>query len=219
MWKFWKFANVFKKSWLRSVKTIVIALAVVALIIIAVGYMFPGKQSVQITGASIGQMIRETCIKLATHKITTMVYCTMEDIPSGKLQALRDFLIGSSEGVFITKVQYVFGLDLDNDFSENNVIVGPDDITITLPEPKLLFDPIIDMDYKIVTKTKILRAMIDGMFNVNVKDQMRLVFKQNAEQFVVENGLKPTKREIIDKIEPFFNKTLGDIIGKRIIFN
>jgi len=186
------------------------------IIVIILGYVIAKRRTFRVTRASIAQQVREIPIQLVTNKTTTMVYCTFDDIPEGKFPSFWDFF-GKTEGVFITKVTYLYGLDLKKDFSEENIVVGPNDITITLPEPKLLMNA-PDLDYKNLTKTKVLRALVNAIANVDVEKEMRLLFQQNMERFAEENGLKPTKEEIIRNIMPYFGKILGGKTGKHIIF-
>jgi len=172
----------------------------------------------QVTSYTVTQLVHETPIQLVTNSITTMIHCTMADLPEfGSEPSWKDSLLGSTEAIFITRVKYKYGMDLTSDFTEENVFVGPYYIEITLPEPKLL-ENIPDMNYTYFSKTPVLRAIMDRFTNVNVEARMREVFQQNMERFAEENGLKPTKKQIIDNIEPFFNKVFEDKTGKRIIF-
>ena len=188
----------------------------VILVIVVLVYFNFGGHSFQVTSASISQTIREIPIQLITNVNTTMIHCTVEDLPEARYNWVLT-LFGSSEGILVTKVRYGYGLDLKEDFDESNIQIGQDDITITLPEPKLLFNQ-PDLNYTIITKKTALRAIADMVSGTNTEREMRIVFQQNMERFAEENGLKPTKKEIIENIEPYFNKILGEQTGRRIIF-
>ena len=198
-------------------RDIIFNVSFVAMItVIIYGYLFMRRRTFRITRTSIAQQVREIPIQLVTNKTTTMVYCTFDDIPEGKFPSFWDFF-GKTESVLITKVTYLYGLDFKKDFGEDNIIVGPDNIIITLPEPKSIINA-PDLDYKIITKTKVLRALVNSIANVDVEREMRILFQQSMERFAEENGLKPTKEEIIKNIVTYFNKIIGDKTGKHIIF-
>ena len=205
----------------KTLFTFLFKLPIILLIvvIIAVGYMFFGGRSSlrpQVTSYTVTQVVRETPIQLVTNRIITMVHCTMADLPEYEA-SWKDSLLGSTEAIFITRVEYGYGLDLKEDFSEENVIIGPYYIEIKLPEPKLLYNR-PDMNYTFFRRTPLLRALADKFSNVNVEARFREVFQQNMERFAEENGFKPTKQEIIDIIGPYFNRIFADRTDKRIIF-
>jgi hypothetical protein len=114
-------------------------------------------------------------------------------------------------------VKFIYGLDLLNEFKESDVSIESDSIVISLPNPKILYHD-IDLDYTLYTKTPMLRAIVDKFAGTNVEGEIRKVFQKKADEFARENGLEPTKEEIIKNIEPFFNKIFAAQTNKKIIF-
>jgi hypothetical protein len=196
------------KIWL----IISIILFVVFLVIV-----FYRRASYQITNTIVKKILEETPIQLVTNTMVTNVICTVDDVPTFVSAKIRNTVFGKSTGIFITKVRYVFGLDLLNEFTEGDVIVDETSITITLPEPKTLYKE-IDLNYDVITKTPIWRSLVDAIAGVDVEKEMRKVFEAKATDFAVENGLIPSKSEIIKRLEPFFNKRIDVQTNKKIIF-
>jgi hypothetical protein len=192
--------------------------AVFVCILLAAVYLFlHGGYRPEITASSVSLLVRETPVQLVTNTITTMVACTIDDIPEYAADKIRNVILGKSEGVFITKVKYIYGLDLLNDMSEDDVTVEDEAIIITLPAPKLLYRD-IDLNYSLYTKTSLWRVISDKFAGVDVEKEMRRVFQAKAVEFIKDNGLEPKKEEIIRNIEPFFNKIFAGRTNKKIIF-
>jgi hypothetical protein len=175
----------------------------------------------QITNASITSIIRETPLKLLTNTTVTMVVCTFEDLPESARESFsprfRDFLFGKTEAFFIAKVYYDFGIDL-LEISENNVSIGDEFITITLPEPKLLRNSVDLESIRGYTKTTLLRSIWDSAVGREMMDELKRAFQQKAVEFAKETGLEPTKAGIINNIESFTKKILNTQTDKKVIF-
>jgi hypothetical protein len=193
-------------------------LIIVALFLFVFLGILAGKHSFEITQASITKTIRETPIQLVTNTITTMVFCTIEDIPQNSAGKWGNVLLGKDEGIFIAKVKYIYGIDLLNSMTEDDVFIDDQSITITLPEPKMLHEPIIDLDYEVQTKSPVLRSFVNKLTGTNPEKEMRTVFKQKAEEFAKANGLEPSKKDIINTLTPFFSKLFAEKTKKSIIF-
>ena len=211
IWNFMKPIGNFIWNFAKSHVMITIIILVVATALITYG--FSKDRKFEFTGSSIEVLIRETPIQLVTNRTTTMVYCTMADLPKSWLSGFT----GTAEGILITKVRYSYGLDLKEDFSEKNIHIGDHYIEITLPEPKLL-ECAPDIDYTTITKTPLLLHIMNRFSSRDVEAEMRKVFQENMKRFAEENGLNPTKDAIIKIIEPYFNRILGNLTDKRIIF-
>ncbi|MDR1481858.1 MAG: DUF4230 domain-containing protein [Synergistaceae bacterium] len=179
--------------------------------------IFGGKHSFEITQASITQTIRETPIQLVANTITTMVFCTIDDIPQNSARKISNVILGKDEGIFIAKVKYVYGIDLLDSMTEDNVSIDDQSITIILPEPKMLYKE-IDLDYEVQTKSTVWRSLVNKFTGMNVEKEMRIVFQEKAEEFAKANGLEPSKRDIINTLTPFFNKLFAEKTSKSIIF-
>jgi hypothetical protein len=147
----------------------------------------------------------------------TNVICTVEDVPAFATAKIKNMILGESTGIFMTKVKYVFGLDLQKELTEDDVVVDETSITITLPEPKILYSE-IDINYKVITKTPVWRSLVDSITGVDFEKEVRKIFGEKANDFAVENEMIPSKLEIINRIEPFFNKIIGAQTNKKIIF-
>jgi hypothetical protein len=190
-------------------------------LVVIVKFSFSEKSSYQITNASITSVIRETPLKLLTNTTVTMVVCTFEDLPESTRESLsprfRDFFLGKTEAFFIAKVYYDFGIDL-LEINEDNVIIGDDFITITLPEPKLLRNSVDLESIKGYTKTTLLRSMWDTAMGREMIDELKRAFQQKAADFAKETGLEPTKASIIQNIESFINRIIGTQTDKKVIF-
>jgi uncharacterized membrane protein len=210
-----------ESTWIRKdvfvmLKNITIGLGIILLLIVVLIFI-ANKHSYQVTKASVATLVKENLVELVTNSTTTMVVCTIDDIPEGIVSKLSNYLVGESSGIFITKVKFSYGIDLKNDMSEEDIVIDDQYITITLPSPKRLHTE-IDFDYKIVTKKTIFRALIDKITGVDIEKAMRIAFLQKVDEFAKENGLEPSKEEIINKIQPFFNKFIASQMGKQIIF-
>jgi hypothetical protein len=202
---------------LKMLKNIAIGFVIVLLLIVIVSIFTANKHSYQVTEASVAALVKENLVQLLTNSTTTMVVCTIEDIPEGIVAKFGKVLLGESLGIFITKVKFGYGIDLKNDMSDEDIVIDDQSITITLPSPKILYiDP--DMNYEIVTKQTILRALVAKIKGMDIEKEMRKAFQQKAEEFAKENGLIPSKEEIINKIQPFFNNFIANQMGKQIIF-
>jgi hypothetical protein len=146
-----------------------------------------------------------------------MVFCTIDDIPQNSTGKISNFILGKDEGIFIAKVKYVYGIDLLNDMTEDNVSVDDQSITVILPEPKMLHKE-IDLDYEVHTKSTVWRSLVNKLTGTNIEKEMRLVFQEKAEEFAKANGLEPSKQDIINTLTPFFSKLFADKTNKSIIF-
>jgi ferredoxin-fold anticodon binding domain-containing protein len=195
----------------------IIVIIVTALLISVCFLFFRNRHSYQVTSASVTTLVREIPMKLVTNTVTTMVYCTIEDIPEGATSKIRDTILGKSEGIFIAKVKYLYGIDL-KEMGEDDVTIDQQYITVRLPDPKMIDDPIIDWNYTFQTKRPVTRAIWDVFAGVNIEKEMRSAFQTKARVFAKDNGLEPTKEEIIKILEPFFNKLIATQSDKRFVF-
>jgi hypothetical protein len=180
-------------------------------------FYFYRNASYQITNTTVKKILEETPVQLVTNTMLTNVICTVDDVPAFVSAKIRNMVFGKSTGIFVTKVKYVFGIDLLNELTEDDVVIDETSITITLPEPKTLYRE-IDLNYDVITKTPIWRSLLDAIAGVDVEKEMRKAFEAKATDFADENGLKPSKSEIIKRLEPFFNKIIGAQTDKKIIF-
>jgi hypothetical protein len=180
-----------------------------------------GKNTYQVSNASITSIIRETPLKLLTNTTITMVICTFEDLPESIKESssprVRDFFLGKTEALFIAKVYYDYGIDL-LDVNENNITVDDHYITITLPEPKLLRTSVDLESIQCYTKTTILRSLWDTATGREIIDELKKAFQQKAEDFAKETGLEPTKRNIIKNIESFASRIITIQTDRKVIF-
>ena len=167
-----------------------------------------------ITQSSIVTILKETSLKLLTNTTVTMVHSKFEDLPSSLGNIV---LLGSTEGFMIAKVNYSFGINLAK-ISEDSVRITDQSITITLPEPELLVCQVDTESIEIYSKTPLTRRITDILQGRNITLEMIKAFEQRAQEFAKENGLEPTKDEIIKNIEPFFNKLIAAQANKRVIF-
>ncbi|MDR1581121.1 MAG: DUF4230 domain-containing protein [Synergistaceae bacterium] len=205
---------------MSTIKKIFIIVPITLAVTLGVGaciIYFGGKPSYQITKASVTTLVKEMPVQLVTNSVTTMVYCTIEDIPEYAGSRIKRALLGGSEGVFITTVKFGYGIDLKKDMNEDNVLIDEQSIIIALPEPKILYRE-INLDYEVYTKQTILRAVADKVTNTDIEKELRIVFQRKADEFAEKNGLVPTKDEIIESIQPVFNKLIAYQTDKQIIF-
>jgi hypothetical protein len=189
--------------------------------LIASQFSFSEPRTYQITNASITSIIRETPLKLLTNTTVTMVICTFEDLPEFAKEStspkFRDFFLGKTEAFFVAKVYYDYGIDL-LEINENNVVIGDDLITISLPEPKLLRNSVDLESIKGYTKTTLLRSLWDTAMGREMMEELKKAFQQKAIEFAKETGLEPTKSGIIKNIESFVNRIVATQTDKKVIF-
>ena len=129
----------FRKSFLRIEKNLIWwIISIILLLVVFLVIIFYPKVSYQITNTTVKKLLEEMPVQLVTNTMLTNVICTVDDVPTFVSAKIRNAVFGKSTGIFITKVKYVFGLDLLNGFTESDVVIDETSITITLPEPKIL---------------------------------------------------------------------------------
>jgi hypothetical protein len=192
----------------------IVAVSLLVIGVILIVNYFSGGYNFQVTKASVTGIVKEFPIQLVTNNVTTMITCDVEDVPNYAAKTV----FGTTEGVIITKVKFSYGMDLKNEFKENDVSIQDDAIVITLPDPKILYREIDFKNWKVYTKTSVLRAIVDKFSGTNVDVEFIKIIQEKADEFAQENGLAPTKETIIKSIEPFFNKIFAEQTKKKIIF-
>jgi hypothetical protein len=191
---------------------------VIAVLIFAIWYFFfiKHRRSLQVTQSSVSILLRKTVLELVTNKLTTMVVCSFEDIAEGGTSSWWDTIVGKNEAFMIAKVKFSYGIDL-LEMSDKDVVIDDQSIIIQLPEPKIISMETDFSESKKYIKRPITRAIADTVTGKNVYEELVKVFQEKARKFASENGMMPTKNEIIKSIQPFVDGLFAPRTGKPII--
>jgi hypothetical protein len=160
--------------------------------------------------------------KLILNETTIRVAGELKDLAAASddysvIGGFRDFVLGEKQLFFMINVKYSFGIDVEK-ITIDDVSIGEESITITLPEPEVLENK---PDYKTlsqISKTPVLRALWDNVSGRDITLELVTAIQDDAGAFARQNGMNINKKECIKYLDAFFNAIISGKTNKRIIF-
>jgi hypothetical protein len=118
--------------------------------------------------------------------------------------------LGRREGYLIAKVALYFGVDFGK-LPKENVVRDGMKVLVTVPEPEEL-DFSVDLDsMRYLTKRSGLQAATDWLLDRDQQAELRSQLKESARSYLREEGLLPTREDIVGRLNEF-----GGLVGGRL---